>query len=152
MLNGDIPNHAGAREHLDAVLKVASGAGRGECSIICTRGNHDTRGRYAEEFLSYIPHDAGHTYYTVRLGSVWALVLDCGEDKEDSCEEYGGTACFHPFRLAQTQFIQKVIDNAKNEYAAPGIKHRLIISHVPFTYSGQGKFAIEAEVYRDWSS
>ena len=151
VLNGDIPNHAGAREHLDAVLKVASGAGRGECPIICTRGNHDTRGCFAEEFLNYIPHDAGRTYYTVRLGSVWALVLDCGEDKDDDCAEYGGTACFHPFRLAQSQFIRSVIANAEKEYAAPEVKHRLIISHVPFTYRAQGEFAIEEEIYRDWS-
>ena len=152
ILNGDIPNHAGKHEHLETVFKLASGVAKGNIPVICTRGNHDTRGRCAEDFLSYVPHKNGKTYYTVRLGSVWALILDCGEDKDDDHEEYGGTTCFHHFRLAQTEFIREVIRNAESEYLAPGVEHRLVICHIPFTFSKEvAPFDIEKEIYAEWS-
>lgn len=152
ILNGDIPNHAGKHEHLETVFKLASGVAKGNIPIICTRGNHDTRGRCAEDFLSYIPHKNGRTYYTVRLGNVWALVLDCGEDKNDDHEEYGGTTCFHPFRLAQTEFIKDVVRNADREYNTEGVEHRLVICHIPFTFSKlEDPFDIEKEIYAEWA-
>ena len=152
ILNGDIPNHAGKHEHLETVFKLASGVAKGNIPIICTRGNHDTRGRCAEDFLSYISHKNGRTYYTVRLGNVWALVLDCGEDKNDDHEEYGGTTCFHPFRLAQTEFIKDVVRNADREYNAEGVEHRLVICHIPFTFSKlEDPFDIEKEIYAEWA-
>ena len=152
ILNGDIPNHAGKHEHLETVFKLASGVAKGNIPIICTRGNHDTRGRCAEDFLSYIPHKNGRTYYTVRLGNVWALVLDCGEDKNDDHEEYGGTTCFHPFRLAQTEFIKDVVKNADKEYNTEGVEHRLVICHIPFTFSKlEDPFDIEKEIYAEWA-
>lgn len=152
ILNGDIPNHAGKHEHLETVFKLASGVAKGNIPIICTRGNHDTRGRCAEDFLSYIPHKNGRTYYTVRLGNVWALVLDCGEDKNDDHEEYGGTTCFHPFRLAQTEFIKDVVRNADKEYNTEGVEHRLVICHIPFTFSKlEDPFDIEKEIYAEWA-
>ena len=152
ILNGDIPNHAGKHEHLETVFKLASAVAKGNIPILCTRGNHDTRGRCAEDFLRYIPHKNGKTYYTVRLGKVWALILDCGEDKNDDHEEYGGTICFHPFRLAETEFIRDVVKNADQEYNAEGVEHRLVICHIPFTFSKlQDPFDIEKELYAEWS-
>ena len=152
VLNGDIPNHAGKHEHLETVFKLASGVAKGNIPILCTRGNHDTRGRCAENFLSYIPHKNGKTYYTARLGNVWALILDCGEDKDDDHEEYGGTICFHPFRLAETEFIKDVIKNADREYNAEGVEHRLVICHIPFTFSKlEDPFDIEKELYAEWA-
>lgn len=152
VLNGDIPNHAGKHEHLETVFKLASGVAKGNIPTLCTRGNHDTRGRCAEDFLKYIPHKNGKTYYTARLGNVWALILDCGEDKDDDHEEYGGTICFHPFRLAETEFIKDVIKNADKEYNAEGVEHRLVICHIPFTFSKlAAPFDIEKELYAEWA-
>ena len=152
ILNGDIPNHAGKPEHLETVFKLASGVAKGNIPILCSRGNHDTRGRCAEDFLKYIPHKNGKTYYTARLGNVWALILDCGEDKNDDHEEYGNTICFHPFRLAETEFIKDVVKNAAKEYQAAGVEHRLVICHIPFTFSKlRDPFDIEKELYAEWS-
>ena len=152
ILNGDIPNHAGKHEHLETVFKLASAIAKGNIPILCSRGNHDTRGLCAEDFLKYIPHKNGKTYYTVRLGNLWALILDCGEDKNDDHEEYGGTVCFHPFRLAETEFIKDVVKNAEKEYQAEGVEHRLVICHIPFTFSKlQDPFDIEKELYAEWS-
>lgn len=152
ILNGDIPNHAGKHQHLETVFKLASGMTKGNLPILCSRGNHDTRGRCAEDFLSYVPHKNGKTYYTVRMGKVWALILDCGEDKNDDHPEYGGTTCFHPFRLAETEFIRDVVKNAEKEYLAEGVEHRLVVCHIPFTFSkGVEPFDIEKELYAEWA-
>ena len=85
------------------------------------------------------------------MGGIWGLVLDCGEDKDDSNAEYGGTVCCHGFRQRQTEFIKRVIENGKSEYAAEGVKHRIIVCHNPFTYLQEPPFDIEREVYTDWS-
>jgi hypothetical protein len=151
VLNGDIPNHGGAVQNFFAICKIASGITKGGVPCICSRGNHDDRGLFAEEMPNYIPTHNGKTYYTTRLGNVWALVLDCGEDKPDEGVEYGGTVCFHPFRLKETEFIKSVIENAKNEYEAEGIEHKLVIVHNPFTFVNVPPFNIEIELYTEWA-
>ncbi|MBQ8431539.1 MAG: metallophosphoesterase [Clostridia bacterium] len=152
ILNGDIPNHAGKHEHLETVFKLASAVAKGNIPVICTRGNHDDRGRCAEDFLNYIPHQNGKTYYTTRMGRYWFLILDCGEDKTDDHEEYGNTICFHPFRRAETEFLKDVIHNAEKEYLAEGVEHRLVVCHIPFTFSKLVEpFDIEKELYAEWA-
>ena len=98
ILNGDIPNHSGKIEYFDTVYAIVSELTHGEIPTVFSRGNHDLRGIHAEDFADYTPADHGKTYYTFRAGSVWGMVLDCGEDKPDSNEEYGNTICCHHFR------------------------------------------------------
>ena len=150
VLNGDLPNHSGDIRNFDAICYIASGITGGHCPVVFARGNHDTRGLHAEDMPNYIPTRNGWTYYTFRVGCVWGLVLDCGEDKDDSHEEYGGTVCFHQFRLRETEFIKEVIANAKKEYEAEGVQHRLVISHIGFTYIKKAPFDIENEIYTEW--
>ena len=79
------------------------------------------------------------------------MVLDCGEDKPDEVSEYGYTICFHQFRLRETEFINSVIENKANEYEADGVKHKLVISHIPFTFIDRPPFDIEQELYGEWA-
>lgn len=151
VLNGDIPNHSGDIENFNAIYKIAAGITGGHCPCVFARGNHDTRGIHAEDMPHYIPTVNGRTYYTFRVGCVWGLLLDCGEDKCDEHPEYGGTICFHRFREEETDFIRDVIANADREYAAPGVKHRLVISHVAFTHILRPPFDIERELYDEWA-
>ncbi len=151
VLNGDIPNHSGNVKNFTAICEIASGITKGTVPCICARGNHDARGLHAEDMPQYIPTVNGKTYYTVRLGNVWALVLDCGEDKPDESIEYGGTICFHNFRLKETEFIKNVIKNSKDEYEADGIEHKLVICHNPFTFVNVPPFNIEIELYTEWA-
>ena len=143
VLNGDIPNHSGKVENFNTIYKIASAVTGGSCPVIFARGNHDTRGICAELFGNYTPTCNGRTYYTFRLGPVWGIVLDCGEDKDDSHEEYGHTICFHRFRQKETEFLRRVIANAETEYNAPVIKTKLVISHIPFTCVHEPPFDIE---------
>ncbi len=151
LLNGDIPNHCGRTEKFDTVYHIISELTHGELPCVFARGNHDARGASAEIFGDYTPTRNGKTYYTFRLGALWGMVLDCGEDKTDDHIEYGGTTCFHEFRERETDFIRGVIKNAKSEYLAEGVKYRLIMSHVPFTHILPAPFDIEQDTYAEWA-
>ncbi len=151
VLNGDIPNHSGDVKNFNAICEIASGITEGRIPAVFARGNHDTRGIHAEDMPAYIPIHNGKTYYTFRVGCIWGIILDCGEDKPDTNAEYGGTICFHEFRLRETDFINQVIENAEKEYLAEGVKHRLVVCHMPFTYIQSPPFDIEQELYGEWS-
>ena len=151
VLNGDIPNHSGDVKNFDAICEIAAGITGGRVPAVFSRGNHDTRGIHAEDMPNYIPICEGKTYYTFRVGSVWGMILDCGEDKPDEVPEYGYTICFHDFRLCETDFINSVIANKATEYEAEGVEHKLVISHIPFTFIDRPPFNIEQELYGEWS-
>lgn len=151
VLNGDIPNHSGDIMNFNAICEIASGITQGCCPVVFARGNHDTRGIHAEDMPNYIPTMNGRTYYTFRVGCVWGLLLDCGEDKCDTHAEYGNTICFHQFRLRETDYIKEIIKNANREYAADGVTHKLVISHIPFTHINEAPFDIEQELYAEWT-
>lgn len=151
VLNGDIPNHSGKVRNFNAMCEIASGITHGQCPVVFARGNHDTRGIHAEDMPSYIPTKEGRTYYTFRAGCVWGLLVDCGEDKADNNAEYGHTVCFHQFRLEETEFLKQVIAKAHKEYDAPGVKYRLVISHIGFTHIHHPPFDIEQELYGEWT-
>ena len=151
VLNGDIPNHSGTIENFNAICEIAALVTGGEIPVVFARGNHDTRGIHAEDLPDYVPTGAnGKTYFTFRLGRLWGLVLDCGEDKDDDHGEYGVTVCFHAFREAQTDFIRSVIDRAATEYAAEGVDYRVVISHIPFFRIAEPPFDIEQPLYGEW--
>lgn len=151
ILNGDLANHYGEESAIWCVYELASRITNGNIPIVFSRGNHDTRGIFAESFVENFPSRMGSTYYTFRLGNVWGMVLDCGEDKDDSHIEYGGLVCCHDFRLTETSFIREVISRAEEEYSAPGVAHKLIVCHIPFTAPEQEPFNIEEELYAEWT-
>lgn len=151
ILNGDIPNHSGTVENMETIYNIAASLTEGRIPTVFARGNHDLRGIYAESFEQYTPSDNGKTYYTFRLGGIWGLILDCGEDKDDSSPEYGSMVCCHEFRIRETEFIKRVITNAENEYLADGITHRVVVVHNPFTRRYEPPFNIEEDIYSEWA-
>ncbi len=150
VMNGDILDHSGDIEKFDIIYQIAEAITGGEIPIIFARGNHDLRGYYAEQIANHTPNHNGKTYFTFRLGSIWGVALDCGEDKWDSCEEYGHTVACHDFRLKETEFIKEIIANADKEYNAPGVEHRLVVCHAPFSWVHKHPFDIETEIYTRW--
>ena len=148
ILNGDIPNHSGKLEYFDNIFRIIEAVTGGEIPVIFARGNHDTRGLYAEKFEDYTPQWNGNSYFPLRLGPIWGLVLDTGEDKPDSHEEYGNTNCFEAFRRRETSFIKKMM--AAREFE--GAPYRMIFCHDPFTRQNEPPFNIEEDLYREWAS
>ncbi len=154
LFNGDINEHSYSIENFYTSFQLAEGSVHGERPIIYSRGNHDTRGYAAQDLLGYIPtafrNGRRETFYSFRTGSLWGLVLDCGEDKRDTNEEYGGTIEFSPFRRRQTEYIKSLIADKENEYAADGVKTKLAFCHIPFTHIDNPPFDIEDEIYTEW--
>lgn len=151
VINGDISSTSNTFDDMILCYKIASGVTKGEFPCIISRGNHDLRGAKAEELALYMPGDNGKSYYTFRTGCIWGILVDTGEDKGDDHPEYGGTICCHEFRLAQDEMIKNIIKDAENEYAADGVKYRLIISHVPFPFKREDPFEIERPLYTEWT-
>ena len=149
VLNGDIPDHSGDLAHFDLIYRLCESITGGMKPCIFSRGNHDTRGIYAENIADYTPTDGGRSYFTFRLGRVWGLVLDCGEDKPDDHEAYGHTNCCHAFREEETAFLHRVAD--AKEYEESGIEYRLVIAHHPFTHILKPPFDIEQDIYGEWA-
>ena len=149
-LCGDIPAESKQLSDIRAIFDVTSDVTHGEKPVIFAQGNHDYRGRLATELGEYVGRREGCSWYTFRIGPVWCVVLDCGEDKLDSQVEYGGTICCHAFRLRETAFLRRVIANAKDEYEAPGVRLRLVVAHNPFSQVLEPPFDIEQDLYREW--
>lgn len=95
--NGDMSNSTESPEQLYRDFIDASvGAFASETPILYNRGNHETRGIYADHLPEYFPKVGGNYYKLYMAGSVAVLLLDCGEDKPDSDIEYGGLGLTTP--------------------------------------------------------
>ena len=150
LLNGDVPEDSGNVENFRTIHEIAGKITGGSVPVVFSRGNHDTRGIYAEKLPEYTACNKGVSYYTFRLGPLWGIVLDCGEDKADSSNEYGWTICCEDFRRRETEFLKQVAADPEHEYAAPGVKYRIVTSHVPFPQNMPEPFNIEEELYTEW--
>lgn len=151
ILNGDIPNHSGELSYLATIHEIASEISGGEIPVVFSRGNHDTRGIYAENIADHTPTANGVSYFSFRMGHIWGLVMDCGEDKADSSVEYGWTICCEDFRRRESEYLKSVIQNAKEEYEAEGVTNRLVIVHNPFTETFEAPFDIEIDTFTEWA-
>ena len=150
VLNGDVPEDSGNVKNFDTIFDICALITHGNIPVVFSRGNHDLRGNCAELFAAYAPNENGNTYYSFKLGNIWGLVLDCGEDKTDDHAEYGCTVACHGFRERETEYIQKIIEN--REYDSLDIKRKIIICHVPFNHKYNPPFDIEPEIYTKWTT
>ena len=148
VLNGDMPDHSNVIENFDAIHEIAGRITKGKIPVVFSRGNHDLRGIHAEDFADYTPTRNGYSYFSFRVGCLWGLVLDCGEDKPDDHPEYGNTVCCSFFRKKETKYIEEIVKN--EEYNAEGITKRMVVCHVPFTETYREPFNIEIDTYSYW--
>ena len=157
VVNGDI-GEVETEENFLEVCELVGEISKGEIPVIFVRGNHDTRGRLAELYSKYFPVDGKKTYFSFELGCLNGVVLDCGEDKPDSNEEYDatketpqeyrGTNRFHAYRQQQLRFLQTTALETEN-------KITFAISHIcpikATSYAGS-VFDIERELYGRWNA
>ncbi len=149
ILNGDIPDNSCKVENIENVLVLSGEISKGKIPVVFSRGNHDMRGTYAEYFCDMMPSNNGKSYFWVKLGGIWMLILDGGEDKLDIHAEYNNTIRCHAFRKRETEFIENILD--KGDFNANDVTHKLVISHLPFTHiSANEEFAIEKDTYSLW--
>lgn len=155
LLNGDINEWSDKVEHFYTSYALSASAVHGERPVIGSRGNHDTRGHMATLLPSYFPtafrDGRRETFYSFRQGPLWGLVLDCGEDKYDHNVEYGGTIFFESFRRRETAYLESLIADRENEYAADGVRYRIAFCHVPITEKFEHPFDVASETYEYWT-
>ena len=144
ILNGDI----GEVENEEDYFNVCAFSGevtKGEIPTLFARGNHDARGRLAEKYTDFLPSDGKKTYFEFSVGVLGGIGMDCGEDKADSSNEYGGTNVFEPMRRRETEFLKAAEPEGKIIFA---------VSHIcPMSIVGEagGQFDIERDIYTVWS-
>ncbi len=110
----------------DYFLKDAAYLSKGEIPVVYTRGNHETRGEFGAELINYLPTETGNFYYTFNFGSLGAVVIDSGEDKEDSHEEYDGLIQFEEYRNREYEWLTSL---EKSEFE--NCRYKLAFSHDP---------------------
>lgn len=131
ILGGDNGNTASNPESVMTMARLAAAVTHGEAPVIYMRGNHDTRGAFAEWLPDYVGTDCGKTYFPFRLGRLWGVVLDAGEDKTDDHAEYGDIADYTAFRDAQTDMLHSLTREAA-QTCTPEAEVRLALCHIPF--------------------
>ncbi len=128
VFNGDMSNLMGSIAYLEeAYLSRAVKEFATDMPLFFVRGNHETRGPGAMEFMNLYPSPTGNPYYMFRHGPAVFLVLDSGEDKPDSDIEYGGTAAYDVYREAEAEWLRKTVRS--EAFRSAPVKVALL--HVP---------------------
>lgn len=74
--------------------------------VLYARGNHETRGPFADELPQMLGLE--QLYYTADFGQYSFVVLDSGEDKDDSHPEYGGMTDYNTYRADMIEWLKGV--------------------------------------------
>ena len=88
------------------IVEFGGEVSEGTRPVLFARGNHETRGDYAGELNSALGLDK--FYYTSDIGPYSFLILDSGEDKDDSHPEYGDTTDYNTYRADMTEWLSDV--------------------------------------------
>lgn len=134
LILGDTANWIDSENELALTLHLASDITHGEIPVIYARGNHETKGVVADEYHKYVGSKNENYYYTFRIRNIWGIVLDVGEDHEDSHWEFSDMARFDAYRSEQLAFLDEVIANSDTEYNAEGVDYRIGLCHIPLTF------------------
>ncbi len=92
-----------------------------------TRGNHETRGVFADRLHDYFPTRSGRHYQLCKVGAVCFLLLDCGEDKPDTDIEYGGLADYDAYRREECEWLRRAVASETFRNASA----RVVFLHIP---------------------
>ena len=141
--NGDMSNSTESPEQLYRDFIDASvGAFASETPILYNRGNHETRGIYADHLPEYFPKVGGNYYKLYMAGSVAVLLLDCGEDKPDSDIRYYGLSTTDAYREQEARWLKGVVES--EEYRAAPL-HIVVLHMIP---GGKSSWHGEQEIRR----
>ncbi len=128
--NGDVFDYqTNEKQIIDHMLQPCVDYFAKATPFLYVRGNHETRGEFAREFPKYFNHVANMAF---TLGPVRFVILDTGEDKEDSHQVYANLVDFDHYRVKQAAWLEQEINNKDFKNAA----FRVVLMHIPPRYSG----------------
>lgn len=126
--NGDMVSQMDSEEQLfGGFMDTAVRLFAKEKPMYYARGNHETRGTFANTFPKYFTSPSGKLYYLLRQGPICFVVLDCGEDKPDSDIEYSGIVAFDQYRDAEKVWLENALTS--NEFT--DATYKVAIIHIP---------------------
>ncbi len=88
------------------IVEFGGEVSKGAMPVLYVRGNHETRGSYANDLA--IALGMNEFYYTTDIGPYSFVVLDSGEDKDDSHSEYGGMTDYNTYRASMIEWLKTV--------------------------------------------
>jgi len=91
------------RTIMGGFLTDLSRSSEGKYPIVVLRGNHDCRGKNVHVWGDFFPHPEKRTYYSLRLGNVFYLFLDCGDADTSKIRD-----AIYP---AQREWIKKELES-----------------------------------------
>lgn len=139
ILAGDIVSYLDSDADLERILFLAHKMTNGEIPVIFARGNHELKGKKAEDLHKYVSCGAeGEFYYTFRLGKIWGIVLDMGENHNDDWHEHYGTANYNSYREKQVDWLDDIL--SEKEYNDENIIHKIAISHILTSFVSETNF------------
>lgn len=88
------------------IVEFGGTVSKGTKPVIFARGNHETRGAYADNLSEALGME--NFYYKTNIGPYSFIVLDSGEDKIDSHLEYGGLNVFEKSRSEMVNWLSQL--------------------------------------------
>lgn len=132
-LNGDMFNYeVDEQQFMDHLLNPLGNILASRVPFLYARGNHETRGKFARHHFEFFDNPGQGNYFSFTQGPVHFVVLDTGEDKEDSHKEYSGLVSFDAYREKQAGWLEKEIETKAFQDA----RFRVVMMHIPPYQSG----------------
>jgi len=124
VFNGDITDAMPTENYFtETLLEASHRISDGAIPVVYARGNHETRGEYAQYIKKYLAFETGEMYGSFNYGGISSIVLDCGEDKADYRDEYGGMVDFENYTAKQLTWLENMGGYAQNSWYNLGISH-----------------------------
>lgn len=130
-LNGDMFNYQDDENQLVTNLLKPFGDLFATVPFFFSRGNHETRGKFARHLPEYFNSDEPRFYFSFQHGPMYAIVLDSGEDKPDQSDAYYGIVDFDAYRLQQAGWLKKEVQKKEFKKAT----YKIVFSHIPLYYN-----------------
>lgn len=133
LYNGDMINFMDREDRLfSGFIDTSVGKFAQEIPFYMSRGNHETRGAIAKDYMRYFPNPNGKPYYSFKYGPCYFVVLDGGEDKPDSDIEYSGTSFFDDYRRDEATWLKEVVESLEFKQSP----FKVAVIHVPTVGAG----------------
>lgn len=131
ILAGDISSMLEWDRDLFAANDLAYSITKGQLPVVYARGNHELKGKKAEDLHKVVGAKNEDFYYSFTLSDeIYGVVLDIGEDHEDDYWEYYDTAVYDDYRDEQIKFLQNELDTKDLSL----FKYKMAICHIPLTF------------------
>jgi len=133
VLNGDIFDYqTDEKQIIDHLITPITQLFASHTPFIMSRGNHETRGKFARDFKNYFAYRGDKYYQAFRQGPIFWIFLDTGEDKPDNEPVYAGIVNYDSYREEQARWLEKIM-RSPDYRKAP---FKVVCMHIPPFHSG----------------